>query len=103
PAVVVRVAGAVAAAAIMPLFVEMNFRGIGHVLYEVLVELAIAAPFALRMLPVVVTQVTVTLALFGAAGAVLEGRGWWIARAGGEGRPPVDVAPVPVPSVALLP
>src|SRR5262249_13767234 len=92
PAVVVRVAGAVAAAAIMPLFVEMNFRGIGHVLYEVLVGLAIAAPFALRMLPVVVTQVTVTLALFGAAGAVLEGRGWWIARAGGEWRPLVDVA-----------
>jgi signal transduction histidine kinase len=103
PDVVVAVAGAVAAAAIMPLFVEMNGRGIGHVLYEVLVGLAIAAPFALRMLPVVVTQVTVTLALLGAAGAVLEGRGWWIARAGGGWRPLIDVATVLALAVVFVP
>src|SRR5262245_39615871 len=94
PDVLVAAAGAVAAAASMPLFVEMNGRGIGHVFYDAVVGLAIAAPFALRMLPVVVTQVTVTLALLGVAAAVLEGRARWISRAGGGWRPLIDVATV---------
>jgi signal transduction histidine kinase len=103
PDLLLAAAGVVATAAIMPLFVEVNARGIGHVVYEVVLGLAIAAPFALRMVPVVVTQVTVTLALLGTAAAVLEGRGWWIARAGSAWRPLVDVATVLALAAVFVP
>ena len=91
PDLLVGVAGAALAAVVMPLFVEIDARGLGHVVYEVVTGLAIATPFALRMLPVLVTQAAMVLGLLGAASAVLVARSASIAGAGGAWRPLIDV------------
>jgi len=91
------------AAVVMPLFVGIGARGLGHVFYEVVTGLAIATPFALRMLPVLVTQAATALGLLGAAAAVLVMRSTVIAQSGSAWRPLIDVASILALAVVFVP
>jgi signal transduction histidine kinase len=103
PDVLVGAAGAAMAAVVMPLLVEVDARGLGHVLYESVTGLAIATPFALRMLPVLVTQVAMTLGLLGAAAAVLVTRSALISHAGSAWRPLLDVMSILALAAVFVP
>ena len=92
PDLILAVFGSMAALLVVPVLAATGYRGLGFVLYEVLAGLALAIPFALRMLSIVLTQFTVTVALLGIGGLVLATRGWVLARAGAAWQPFLDVA-----------
>jgi signal transduction histidine kinase len=92
PDLILVVAGSLASILVVPMLAAAGRVGLGFLLYEAVVGLAIATPFALRMLSVVITQFAVTVTVLGIGGGLLAARGWALPRAGAAWQPFLDVA-----------
>ncbi len=92
PDLILVVAGSLASMLLLWMLAAAGRVGLGFLLYEAVVGLALAAPFALRMLSVVITQFTVAVTVLGIGGGLLAARGWALARAGAAWQPFLDVA-----------
>src|SRR5262249_7224555 len=92
PDLILVVSGSLAAILVLWMLAAAGRVGLGFLLYEAGVGLAIATPFALRMLSIVITQFTVTVTLLGIGGGVLATREWALTRAGAAWQPFLDAA-----------
>jgi signal transduction histidine kinase len=92
PDLILVVSGSLAAILVLWTLAAAGRVGLGFLFYEAAVGLAIATPFVLRMLSVVVTHFTVAVTLLGIGGGVLATRGWALTRAGPAWQPFLDVA-----------
>jgi signal transduction histidine kinase len=92
PDLILVVAGSLASILVLWMLAAAGRVGVGFLLYEAAVGLAVAAPFAIRMLSVVITQFTVAATVLAIGGGLLAARGWALARAGGAWEPFLDVA-----------
>src|SRR5262245_3395520 len=92
PDLILIVAGSLASILVLWMLAAAGRVGLGFLLYEAAVGLAIATPFALRMLSVVITQFTVAVTVLAIGGGLLAARGWALASAGAAWEPFLDVA-----------
>jgi len=92
PDLILVVAGSLASILVLWMLAAAGRVGLGFLIYEAVVGLAIATPFALRMLSVVITQFTVAVMVLGIGAGLLAARGWMLARAGAAWQPFLDVA-----------
>jgi signal transduction histidine kinase len=92
PDLILIVSGSLAAILVLWMLAAAGRLGLGFLIYEAVVGLAIATPFAIRMLSVVITHFTVAVTLLGIGGGLLATRWWVLTRAGPAWQPLVDVA-----------